>query len=417
MKTIGIIAEFNPFHKGHKYLIEQCKKELGADRAVIVMSGDFVQRGAPAIIDKSTRAKMALRSGADLVLELPIYYCTGSAEFFAMGAVRLLDSLGCVDYLCFGSEDPDLKKIHLVADIVNEESASFKETLGDYLKQGDDFATARTKAIYAAIKDATGLEDVSEYKDLVSSPNNILAIEYVKSLKKLHSKMEPYALLRIGQPYHSAGFTGIPSASAIRARLFSCSNITNCEHYKNVLCNMIPEEAACEVLSYQGRLIRSNHFSDLMYYKLIREKSYGYSHYLDVSSDISNLIEKNLENFEDFSDFCETLKSKNMVYTRLSRCFIHILLDITRENMSQYKKDGYTSYIKVLGMRRDSSDLMAMIHEKATLPVIDRPKEAVKVLSDLQLRLFEESMTASQIYNRVSINGISSEYRQRPIII
>ena len=122
MKTVGIIAEFNPFHEGHKHLIEKCKENLGADRVVIVMSGDFVQRGAPAIVDKYARAKMALRSGADLVLELPVYYSTGSAEYFAQGAVSILNSLGCIDYLCFGSEHADLKKLDNIANILHSES-------------------------------------------------------------------------------------------------------------------------------------------------------------------------------------------------------------------------------------------------------------------------------------------------------
>ena len=152
MNTIGIIAEFNPFHNGHLHLIETCKKALSADRCIVIMSGDSVQRGAPAVVDKFTRTKMALNCGADVVIELPVYYALASAEFFARGAVSILDKLGCVDYLCFGSECGDLDLLTDAARILNDEPDSFRDVLGKELKMGQSFASAREKALLSCLK-------------------------------------------------------------------------------------------------------------------------------------------------------------------------------------------------------------------------------------------------------------------------
>ena len=149
MNTIGIIAEFNPFHNGHLHLIQKCKKLLNADRCIVVMSGDFTQRGAPSIVDKFTRTKMALSCGADVVLELPIYYALGSAEYFAKGAVSILNSLGCADYLCFGSECADVSHLTEIAKILNSEPDLYRTILEKEQKNGSSFAAARQKALFS----------------------------------------------------------------------------------------------------------------------------------------------------------------------------------------------------------------------------------------------------------------------------
>ena len=186
MKTIGIIAEFNPFHNGHKYLIDKCRKDLHADRVVVVMSGDYVQRGAPAIIDKFTRAKCAVNLGADLVIELPIYYSLGSAEYFAKGAVSILSGLGCIDYLCFGSEFPDVNKLYEISDIISNEPPVYKDVLSTGLKDGLSFPAARAKALNEQLKNTSKGYDQAEYEDLLSSPNTILGIEYLRALNTLN---------------------------------------------------------------------------------------------------------------------------------------------------------------------------------------------------------------------------------------
>ena len=417
MKTIGIIAEFNPFHEGHKHLIEKCKQNLGADRVVVVMSGDFVQRGAPAIVDKYARAKMALRCGADLVLELPIYYSTGSAEYFAQGAVSILNNLGCIDYLCFGSEHADLDKLDEIADILHTESSLYKEILEKELKQGKPYPAASASALMAALKNQSVDNNIDVYRQIFDSPNSILAIEYLKALKKQKSRIKPYTIERIGQPYHSDDLGGVPSASGVRARIFTASESYTKANAYEILGGFMPDGAIHEIASYSGSFLSSNSLSRLMHYKLTLERDKGFTDYLDISNDISNLIVKNIDSFDDFSGFCSKLKSKNLVYTRISRSLLHILLNITKDNMSEYKKSSFTCYARVLGLKMDSSDVLALIHEKSGIPVIDRLKYADKLLDPLQKRLFDETLTASSIYNSISKSYEGSEYSLKPVLL
>jgi predicted nucleotidyltransferase len=413
MKTIGIIAEFNPFHNGHKYLIDKCKKDLGADRVVIVMSGNYVQRGAPSIIDKFSRAGAAVSLGADLVLELPLYYSLGSAEFFAMGAVTLLNNLGCVDYLCFGSEFPDTDKLLQIAGIVFDEPRAYKDELSEALKRGEAFPAARAKGLIAQLRQDKSFSNPEEYLEMFSSPNCILAIEYLRSLKKTGSTIKPYIIQRVGHAYHSQEFGSIPSAAGIRARLLagSCDRVRLNAPF--ILEGVMPREGIESISGYEGRFVQSNDFSSLMHYKLLLEQCDGYSYYLDVNKDISNRIINSLDYADSFSGLCTKLKSKNLVYTRISRCLFHILLNITEDNMSEYKADGFTNYARVLSFNQQHSDLLKVIHEKSSVPVLDRPKDADKLLNPLQKRLFDETMNASLIYNSIACNGIISEYRRR----
>ncbi len=413
MKTIGIIAEFNPFHNGHKYLIDKCKKDLNADRVVIVMSGNFVQRGAPAILDKFTRAESAVILGADVVLELPVYYSLGSAEYFAMGGITLLNSLGCVDYLCFGSEFPDTARLMQVANIACEEPASYKENLNNALKSGESFASARAMAIMEELKEKPGFSDKNDLLAMLSSPNSILAIEYLRALRKTGSSMKPHVIQRVGHAYHSEDLGAIPSAAGIRARLLSGSSDRVKLNAPFILEGVMPREGIEAISGYEGRFVQSNDFSALMQYKLLSEKMSGYHKYLDVTRDISNKIINNLEYAESYSGLTSKLKSKNLVYTRVSRCLFHILLNITEDNMSEYKQDGYTSYARVLAFREGSSDILRLMHDNSKVPVLDRPKDADRLLSPLQKRLFDETMIANQIYNNIACNGITSEYRRK----
>ncbi|WP_022773545.1 nucleotidyltransferase [Butyrivibrio sp. AE2015] len=410
MKTIGIIAEFNPFHKGHEYLINQCKKKLNADYCIVIMSGDFVERGAPSIISKFDRAKMALSSGADVVLELPIYYSLGSAEFFASGAISLLDKLGVVDYLCFGSEDPDLDSLNMIADVLAKEPDTYKEALGKYLKQGDSYPVSRKNAL----KDFFDQSEKGSFVSLniLENPNNILAIEYLKALKRANSKITPFTIKREGADYHSEEITKISSAQGIRNSILSDKDKSS-----PVLKDQIPDAALDYFTGYQGRFLDSNDFSDLLYCKLISEKNSGYTKYLDVNEDLSNRILSNLESFTDIDSFCDCLKTKNLTYTRISRCLFHILLNITKENMDNYKNSDFTAYGRILGSKKESSALLASIRENAALSMLYRLKDAQKTLSPLELSLFNETLTGSLIYNRIAGNNIGSEYRLKPVIL
>ena len=210
MKTVGIIAEYNPFHNGHAYQIQKAKEAAGADFAVIVMSPDFVQRGEPALVDKYSRAKMALASGADLVIELPVCYACGSAEYFAEGGISLLRQLGCVDALSFGCETDDPALFCKLADILLQEPDEYRQKLRKYQKQGMTFPKARETALLDYLsqnrkvrtsisKDSSCAElPVSNVSALLSSPNNILGLEYAKALKKQNSSISILPIRRQG---------------------------------------------------------------------------------------------------------------------------------------------------------------------------------------------------------------------------
>ncbi len=432
MKVAGIIAEFNPLHNGHKYIIDYCKKTLGADYVVIVMSGDFVQRGAPAIASKFTRARSAIMAGADLVLELPVYYSLGSAEYFAEGAVSVLSGLGVVTDLVFGSEWADVESLKKLGDILVKEPEEYKETLQKSLLVGDSFPAARAKAVLSALGSSPSSSDEDNghgFMDILSSPNSILALEYIKSLSKRNSDIRTHSVKRIGAGYHcdvidegdASSDNGSAPASAKAIRSLFMDSQKNDSAAKapsdKILSSAMPKEALDELKSYNGVFLSSDSFSDLLIYKLLLEKNSGFSRYVDVNEDLSNRIISGLERYDRFEGFCGYLKTKNLTYTRISRCLMHILLNITEENMAIYKESSFTAYGRILAMKKDSSTLLAMIHENADFPVLDRLKDAESTLSKDQLLLFNETLACSSIYNHVAKNGIISEYRFMPVII
>ena len=219
MKVVGIITEYNPFHNGHAYQIQEIKKRTGADYVVVAMSGDFVQRGTPAIIDKYARTQMALSCGVNLVIELPTLWATASAEYFAMAGVTLFEKMGCVDILCFGAETDDLPLLSVLAEIIAEEPDGYRELLSVYLKEGLAFPVARGKALCSYLKEqeksASATQEFSSknvvlnldaVSSILSEPNNILAIEYLKALKRRNSSIQPYLLKREGAGYHDTEF-------------------------------------------------------------------------------------------------------------------------------------------------------------------------------------------------------------------
>ena len=224
MKTAGIIAEYNPFHKGHEYQIRYTKEKLKADYVIVAMSGDYVQRGTPALISKHTRAEMALRCGADLVLEMPVSVSTASAEAFAMGGVSLLDGLGVVDMLCFGSESGEISALKELAEILVEEPEEYKKLLKSFLSEGLTFPAARSQALTEYFKNPRNFSGddfdgvltplLNEVTQILNTPNNILGIEYCKALLRLNSQIRPVTIRREGMGYHETTVPEGDSASS-----------------------------------------------------------------------------------------------------------------------------------------------------------------------------------------------------------
>ncbi len=356
MKTAGLIAEYNPFHTGHSYHIRKTKELTGADTVLAVMSGDFVQRGAPALMPKHLRTACALRSGVSAVIELPVYYACASAEYFALGAVSLLDSLGCVDVLCFGSECGDIRVLEEIADILDKEPEEYKTALRKGLKDGLSFPAARGQAL-------------KRYEAILSEPNNILGIEYLKALKRLNSPVKAYTVRRAGAGYHDTA-TGrtFCSASAIRANIGMAHQILD----------YIPENCRSMFLEAKGSRfpVESNDFSLLLKAKLLQETKDTLTGYLDVSRELASRIINYRNDFQSLEQFTTLLKTKELTYSRISRALFHILLGITGHGMEESLAAGSVSYARLLGFRENSAFLLKQIKEQSRIPLITKlPKE------------------------------------------
>lgn len=415
MNTIGIIAEYNPFHNGHAYQIKKARELFHADFVIVAMSGNFVQRGAPAILDKYSRAKTALQNGADLVFEIPTAFAVSSAEYFAFAGVALLDALPPVDAVSFGCETPDLPLLAKMADILANEPDDFKRLLSLHLKNGSSFPSARQKA-FTGCQAAKGAA-ASDLSSLLSSPNNILALEYLKAIARSHSRLTPIPVLRKGAGYHDGGLTeGYCSAKAIRHALLDTADTARPD-----LSAFLPESSAASLSAAGAAYLTEQDFSGMLYYKLLSEKKQGFTQYADCSEELSNRIVNTLPGFSDYRDFCMTLKRKETTYSRIQRTLLHILLEITDENIAAGRACGFVPYLRLLGFRRDASAPLSQIKDKAKRPLLTKPAKAAGLLNQQALSIFERDVFASDLYYGAlaAKTGMpqKQEYRREMVIL
>lgn len=398
MKTAGIIAEYNPFHNGHRYQIEQLRIRTGADYVIAVMSGDFVQRGEPAIYDKYTRTSMALNAGVDLVLELPAAFATSSAEDFASCGVALIDNIGVVDTLCFGSECGNTAPLEAIARLLLEEPEAYLTILRSQLRSGTSFPAAREAAVREWLdkqQDAgspSGVPGATEA--LLSSPNNILGIEYLKALLKRDSRIRPYTIQRNGRDYHDTtlGDDGsFASASAIRHAVHQCSSGSE-----------IPEKILSQMPVAPGdtTAVFPDDLSALLNYRLLELCRTGQdlSVFSDVSPELADRIRNQLLQFSAFTDRTMQLKTRQYTYTRISRALLHILLGITDSQIAGYRGSDYASYARILGFRRDAAPLLTQMKKHSSIPLITKTAAASDILSANALEMFQQDLYCSHIY-------------------
>ena len=297
MKVAGVITEYNPFHNGHKYQLEQIKRQTSADYIVVAMSGDFVQRGEPAIIDKYERTRMALLSGADLVLELPSVFATASAEFFARGGVSVLKNTGVVDTLCYGVESVDHELTTLVADVLKNPPAAYSASLARLIQGGMSFPAARSRALCEYFRD--NYDSTSEKLDaFIASPNNILAIEYEKAL--MNCDITGFPIQRVGEGYHSTDSTcEFSSATAVRGVISTLIDIDKHNTITNMqldnswisakLSQLMPSDCADILVNciLGGHIVFPDDISEMLYYRLLTEKDKGFAQYSDCTKELS----------------------------------------------------------------------------------------------------------------------------------
>lgn len=410
MKVNGIIAEYNPFHNGHKYHLEQVREKTGADYNVVVLSSNFTQRGEPALLDKFVRARMALENGADLVLELPIFCSCASAEYFARGGVSILHQLGVVDHLCFGSECGDENLLREFAKILLEEPDAYVNDLRSGLAAGHSYPAARNRAL--AVYDPS----LAKYEDVLSSPNNILGIEYIKALLKYQSTITPVTILRAGAAYHDRLFGAeFCSALALRQAILSGQDLAP-------LASQIPASAYAILRKSLRETppITIGDYSHMLLYKLLMEQDNGYDQFVDVTPDLSDRIKKNLRNYEGYQAFCDILKSKNMTYARISRCLLHVLLDAKKEDMLSLGENGHVPYARVLGFRKDAKPLLTKIKKESSIPLITKLADAREQLSPHAYSLLNQDLRRGSIYESIAAQKSgrrARDERQIPIEI
>ena len=349
MGVLGIIAEYNPFHNGHLYHLIESKKISHSDYTIAIISGNFVQRGNTSIVDKWTKAEMALLGGVDLVLELPTIYSISSAENFADGAIKILNSLQIVDSISFGSESGDINLLETIADVFYSEPKEYVSLLNHELSKGISYPKARENAALMYLK------DIRKYANILSSPNNILAIEYLKSLKKYKSNITPFTIKRNKIGYNDENVVdGFSSSTAIR-KMIQKSNIS-------IIKDVVPSKIY-ELLN--DKIKKGNFVLDLSSFE--KEIIYNFrklsiseiKELPDVGEGLENSIKSAANMCNNLVELVNIVKSKRYTQTRIQRILLYCLLEITKKDMLlSYKTQPY---VRVLGMNSNGKQLLSEI--------------------------------------------------------
>lgn len=335
MKISGIVCEYNPFHNGHLHHIAETRKN-GADRIICVMSGNFVQRGDTAVLDKFRRADLAVRCGADLVLELPVQYCLSSAEYFARGAVRILDALGVVDELSFGSECGDIAK--LSETVMAADSAADSEKLLELMKNGYTYP----RALSAVLADIS-----SNAAEIVSEPNNVLAIEYLRALKYLDSNIKPFTVKRSAIMHDSEETSeNMASASYIR------SHMSEAELYVPPIWANALEDETADIKNLESAIL----------YRVRTASAEEISEINDAGQGLAQRIYA-AKKAASFGELLEAVKSKRFTMARIRRVILSLLIGIKKSDMA-----SFPPYIRVLALNEGGREILAAAKKKAVLP-------------------------------------------------
>ncbi|MFR1777684.1 MAG: nucleotidyltransferase [Clostridia bacterium] len=349
-KVLGIIAEYNPFHNGHLLHLEKSKKICDAQYSVCVMSGNFVQRGNTSIVNKWIRAEMALKSGVDLVLELPTVYSISSAENFAEGAIKLLNSLKIVDTISFGSENSDINVLNRISSVLHEEPKQYLEFLNSESKKGLSFPKARENAILLYLND-------KKYLNILNQPNNTLAIEYLKALKKYKSHISPISVKREKVFYNSNCIVDeYASATAIRNMIINeqfndIRKVVPASSY-NLLMNEIEE----------GHLVIDiSKFEKEILYAIRRLSADDIKNFPEVTEGLENAIKNASNSCNNLSELINMIKSKRYTHTRIQRILLYILLNITKKDMYLSRKN--IPYARILGYSPQGKELISEIYK------------------------------------------------------
>lgn len=386
--VLGIVAEYNPFHNGHRYHLLESKRLKDIDYVICVMSGSFTQRGNTSIIDKWSKAEMALLNGADLVIELPTLYSISSAENFALGAIKILNSLNIVNYLSFGSELGDIKLLNEFADVLYHEPKEYVTMLNHELSKGISYPKARENAMLMYLK------DIRKYANIMSSPNNILSIEYLKALKKLKSKIYPYTIKREAVGYNERNIvSNFASATGIRNAIRS-GNIS-------ALRNVMPANSYNILLSQikKGNIVSDlSNFEKAIIYNLRKMSVEEIANLPDVSEGLENSIKRAADSCNSLTELKNIVKSKRYTETRIQRILLYSLLGITKREMNMCK--NVTPYIRILGTNDNGKELLSRIYSSnPKLSVVTSVNKFMESNANKNLKLMlQKDIFATNVY-------------------
>lgn len=361
-KRIGIIAEYNPFHNGHLYQIQKAKELTGADTVIAVMSGNFTQRGETSLINKFEKTKIALQNEVDMVIELPTIYSISSAENFALGGIKILNEIGNIDYLVFGIEEDNLQELQAIADVLVNENDEFKRTIKEELDKGNSYPKARE----IALKKVLSSENM---ENIMQKPNNILAIEYLKTLKITNSRIKPFAIKRKNSMHHDKNINENYASGTYIRKLFLENNFDE-------ISKVVPKytyERLSELKSKGTYVTSINDFSDIVIYKIRMMTKEEISQIADINEGLENSIKLASTTCKTIDEIIDKVSTKRYTKTRISRILTYILLDITKSDMEQSKNND--PYIRVLGINKKCEEILSTINDSKLITSLKKFEE------------------------------------------
>lgn len=388
--VLGIIGEYNPLHNGHLYHINKSKELTNSKYTILILSGNFVQRGLPSLIDKWKRTEMAIKNGIDLVIELPVLYSISSAETFSKGGVSILNSLKIVNFLSFGSECGDISLLNSFAQVLVDEPVEYKTLLAHELSKGLSFPKARENALLIY------LNDIRKYSNILNCPNNTLGIEYLKSLNKLKSKIKPFTIQRQSSEHNSLkSENGFASGMGIRNMIF--------ENNYDDLFSVLPQpsyEILINALRSGEFISGLNSFEKEILFKLRTMDLEEIADLPDVSEGIENLIKESASNCNSLNELIDKIKSKRFTRTRIQRILLYALLGYTKSDIDFLEKNP-VPYIRILGANENGKTLISQIskaNKKLNLitsikPFVDKNRKNKSLIN-----LFEKDLLSTDIY-------------------
>ncbi|MEH7456799.1 nucleotidyltransferase [Bacillus sp. JJ1127] len=403
MKASGIVVEYNPFHNGHAYHVQQTKNLTQSDVTIAVMSGPFLQRGEPALISKWYRTKMALAGGVDLVVELPYAFATQKAETFANGAISILDALG-VSEICFGSEDGKAEHFYNTISLRKKEKDTFDRLIQQFMNAGNSYAKATSEAFL----------HISSHENNVdmSQPNNILGLHYIEAILSQKSSIYAQTIKRFASHYHDETFQDqhIASATSIRKQLFSeSSSFTDIEPF-------VPNTTSSLLADYKqtyGMLHNWEKYFSFFKYKLLTMSLQELQHIYEIEEGLEHRILSKIHNSSSFLTFMEALKTKRYTWTRLQRACTHILTNTTKKDMARASIEQHAPYIRLLGMSQKGQSYISKNKKKIELPILTHTKTFQHPILDIERKA--NAVYLSVLQEPFRMKCIQQDIIQHPI--